>query len=239
MKNLITIILLSITTTVFSQQILKDVDVRGFLKMSEIENASPIDENTRVVILDDENNFKYTTIGDILSLSNSGATGTEILFSSTTDIEEWGYGAGIVGGRSDRAELYTNGEIDYKFIIPAGTIKENGDYIKYNCRFKRTAGAGIWHASLKLSTDDVNYLTKNERRFQYPGNGFGDTFNGRIILNDNKIEFADENGNDLKTFVTEVSNTEDLYLGVFGGTDDLVTRHTVEYCSFELIKSSN
>ncbi|GEM_PF-6005187 len=170
-----------------------------------------------------------------LRVQSLGPTPTHGLINYTTNNEIWGYGLGISGGTTNGSPLYKNNGMPYQFLLPANTINKDGSYITFFFRTYRSAGLGVWHTAIRVSLDGgATWSTSANQTARWTQSTLADemVMTGKIFWNDDALTLITDAGDYMKL---DVTNNVPLTFGLFSGTDDLITRITVDYARFDII----
>ncbi|SHN21659.1 hypothetical protein [Flavobacterium pectinovorum] len=118
------------------------------------------------------------------------------------------------------------------FTIPVGALTKNSGSIEFSFRVYRSQGAGVWGTRIMLSEDGG----KTWPDYFNWGGSVGDIIvSGRIFFNDGKLTVLTTTGSSWSTGT--VSNaTKAVTFRLTANTTDLITRMTVDYARFILVK---
>jgi hypothetical protein len=120
------------------------------------------------------------------------------------------------------------------FTIPIGTLTAASGSIDFSFRVFRSQGAGVWGTAILMSENGGTTWPDN---FGWSAGGVnGDIIiSGSIFFNDGKLTLFTNSGTSFRT--NTISNaTKAVTFCLAATTSDLITRMTVDYARFVLVK---
>lgn len=140
---------------------------------------------------------------------------------------------GQIAGYGWNEPLNSQNPSIYKdFTIPVGTLNATSGAIEFRLRTFRSQGLGVWATNIMLSEDGG---TTWPDYFSWSGSGGEVVVSGTIFFNDGKLTLLTSAGNSYTT--TTISNTtKAVTFRLAGGSSDLISRVTIDYARFVLIK---
>lgn len=118
------------------------------------------------------------------------------------------------------------------FTIPVSALTKNSGSIEFSFRVYRSQAAGVWGTRILMSEDGGKTWPDY---FNWGGSVNDIVVSGRIFFNDGKLTVLTNSGSSMTT--STISNiTKPVTFRLTANTTDLITRMTVDYARFILVK---